>query len=278
MSMHMFAGMDSDTISVQGARFFNITGDQHIRYGNTDVLDTLREVIGNVGASYNSSNRHPPPRCDPGSREDVLSIIRQSIDSPTSEDRLVWLHGPPGIGKTAIAQTFAENGAKEGYLATSFFFSRDDPTRNTSRPIFLHIAYGLATSIPYLRSAIRQAIQNNGHIVYASLEEQFQKLILEPCQFLSQFKWNFPWIVVIDGLDECTDSVERQRILNIILNACVHSDIRLRFLVCGRLEQDIGEVLNTDAFSPFVARISLGNYSITTSDQAGQDSSTAQAQ
>ncbi|EEB99981.1 hypothetical protein MPER_00190, partial [Moniliophthora perniciosa FA553] len=83
-------------------------------------------------------------------------------------------------GKSAIAQTVAEMGQQEGYLISSFFFSRSDTRRNTPKCLFLTIAYGLASSIPELQKPIGQAIRRNPDILQASLDEQFQTLILEP--------------------------------------------------------------------------------------------------
>ena len=49
------------------------------------------------------------------------------------QHRLLWMWGPAGVGKSAIAKSCAEKAAEEGRLGASFFFSRtqhvDDPKR-----------------------------------------------------------------------------------------------------------------------------------------------------
>ncbi|EEC00077.1 hypothetical protein MPER_00059, partial [Moniliophthora perniciosa FA553] len=127
-------------------------------------------------------------------------------------ERCFWLYGPAGAGKSAIAQTIAEAGQQEGYLVSSFFFSRGDPNRNTAKYLFLSIAYGLAKSIPELQEPIAWAIKKNPALLrQVSLDEQFQKLVVEPCNMLVQLRHRHPWLIVIDGLDECYGSKEQQR-------------------------------------------------------------------
>ncbi|KAF8885711.1 hypothetical protein CPB84DRAFT_1685285 [Gymnopilus junonius] len=40
------------------------------------------------------------------------------VDSPN----IIWLHGPPGVGKMAIVISFAELLSKQNRLTASFFF------------------------------------------------------------------------------------------------------------------------------------------------------------
>ncbi|TFK35769.1 hypothetical protein BDQ12DRAFT_560347, partial [Crucibulum laeve] len=80
------------------------------------------------GTSHDSYERDPAPRCHPETRRDVRSLISQwltatpiSTDNPSS--RILWLHGPAGAGKSAIAQSIAQDCAQTRRLAASFFFS-----------------------------------------------------------------------------------------------------------------------------------------------------------
>ncbi|ESK85364.1 nwd2 [Moniliophthora roreri MCA 2997] len=220
-----------------------------------DPLRDLWDAIKDVGASHNSETRYPPPKCHPDTRQHILEILHRWIYDPSWADRVFWLYGPAGTGKSAIAQTIAETGQREGFLVSSFFFSRGDPKRNNARPLFLTIAHALATSIPELRLPIEEALRGNPTILQASLEEQYEKLIVEPCKVLTELN-RFPWVVIIDGLDECNGSREQQRILSIL--ATIFSEhIRIRFLVCSRPEPPIREVFDTDVFRPYLRRVAL---------------------
>ncbi|KAI3596596.1 nwd2 [Moniliophthora roreri] len=146
-------------------------------------------------------------------------------------------------------------GQREDFLITSFFFSREDVKRNTARSLFLSIAFGLATSIPELQEPIREALRKNPTLLQASIEEQFQKLVVEPLSLLESSD-SHPWLLVIDGLNECDNVPNQQRILS-ILSTAFPKQLPLRFLVCSRPEPPIREKFNTESFRPYLCRVAL---------------------
>ncbi|KAK7037291.1 hypothetical protein VNI00_011282 [Paramarasmius palmivorus] len=233
---------NSRNFHISGGHFSNVAGNVY----HVDPLYRLWDSIRDVGAAHNSETRYPPPQCHPDTRKEVLNIIRTWVHTPSRESGVFWLYGPAGAGKSAIAQTIAERGQQDSSLASSFFFSRGDPRRNSAKYLFLTIAYGLAYSIPELRDLVGQAIDRNPALLQASLEEQFQKLIVEPCRLLDQLR-DYPWLVIIDGLDECAGSREQQRILSIITTA-LSGCIRLRFLICSRPEPPIRIAFSAEEF------------------------------
>ena len=60
---------------------------------------------------------------------------------------IMWVYGPAGAGKSAIAHTIAEM-CEETILLASFFFSRNDPSRNTVKPLIATIAYQIILNFP----------------------------------------------------------------------------------------------------------------------------------
>ena len=72
-----------------------------------------------VEAGYRSGNRE---RCLRGTRGDILLQLEHWLEDKQSQ-RLFWLDGLAGIGKSTIAQTFAEITFGEGRLGASFFCS-----------------------------------------------------------------------------------------------------------------------------------------------------------
>ncbi|ESK90531.1 nwd2 [Moniliophthora roreri MCA 2997] len=235
---------------------FNVAGRDIIQtWYSVDPLQALWYAIKDVGATHNSEIRQPPPKCHPDTRQEVLVVLHDWIYSPWHSEPVFWLYGPAGAGKSAIAQTLAELGQQERYLASSFFFSRLHPRKNNASTLFLSIAYELAASTPELQEPVGQAIKRNPAIIQASLEEQFQKLIVEPCRLLQQLH-SHVWVIIIDGLDECIGSREQKRILAILATA-LPKGIHLRFLVCSRPEPPIREAFDTDAFRPYLRRVAL---------------------
>ncbi|KAK1217368.1 hypothetical protein PQX77_019967 [Marasmius sp. AFHP31] len=195
-----------------------------------------------------------------------------------------WLTGAAGVGKTAIAMSVATDFEKEGALVSSFFF-RSDPKRNNPQALWLTIAHGLISTVPFMRRPIEQRISKDPKILEARLEDQFRELVLNPvlgpsswqtslwafllqilCLMLSSVMlldvvWGLmvtlipdelvqvPDIVIIDGLDECSDEVTQKRILNIIRDAVQQSPhFPLRFLICSRPEAWIKEAFDAERF------------------------------
>ncbi|KAI3609885.1 nwd2 [Moniliophthora roreri] len=248
---------------IKNSHGFRIYGGQlnnagrDINYINVDPLRDLWDAIKDVGATHNSEMRYPPPKCHPGTRQEVLKMIHRWVYSPAWSDRIFWLYGPAGAGKSAIAQTIAELCQKEGSLVSTFFFSRGDPKRNNARSLVLTITHALTTSIPELRPLIEQALRSNPTILQATLEKQFQKLIVEPWRAVDLGKLHdCPWLIIIDGLDECNGHQEQQHIL-FILATILPENILLRVLICSRPEPPIREAFNIDNFRPYLHRVTL---------------------
>ncbi|KAJ7238950.1 hypothetical protein C8J57DRAFT_1373310 [Mycena rebaudengoi] len=106
------------------------------------VLQILHRVAAN-DASHDAGERSPPPQCHPETRTDILAELRDwSLEAgPTS--RILWLHGPAGAGKSAVAQTLCQDLQAEGRLGASFFFKRGDASRGDGMKLFPTIAYHL---------------------------------------------------------------------------------------------------------------------------------------
>ncbi|KAE9404750.1 hypothetical protein BT96DRAFT_955525 [Gymnopus androsaceus JB14] len=175
-----------------------------------------------AGAFYNSEQRFPPPNCHPGTRTQVLEILRSWITDATDSTSIYWLYGAAGVGKSAVAQTISEEFAAS-HLAATFFFARADPSRNKLTSFFITISHQLATSPtlgPLLEYPINLSVRENPNIIHAILEEQFRDLIVLPCNSLTTEQWkSLPRLIVIDGLDECIDIGFQERLLSIIRKA-----------------------------------------------------------
>ncbi|EEB96115.1 hypothetical protein MPER_04805, partial [Moniliophthora perniciosa FA553] len=121
---------------VHGGHFNVVSGDQTNHTYANDPLRTLWKVIEKVGAGHDSEMRYPPPKCHPNTRQKTLTTLHEWVKNKDSAP-VFWLYGPAGAGKSAIAQTFAEHGERDGFLASSFFFSRGNALRNNSARLFL---------------------------------------------------------------------------------------------------------------------------------------------
>ncbi|KAJ3745790.1 hypothetical protein DFH05DRAFT_1052323 [Lentinula detonsa] len=272
---------NAQKFAIHDTSFTNVAGDLnynfHLRHGEEEQEDTpgrgLDILYQNVvaGASHDAEQRFPPPNCYPGTRTQILKILKKWITNDHKSTSIYWIYGAAGVGKSAVAQTISEtfvqrivNGIPEGRLAASFFFSRADLTRNNLSLFFTTIAHQLATSPllgPLLGRYIDIAIRRKRNIVHAALEQQFQELIVNPCAELPPDNWkNLPRLIIIDGLDECVDIASQERLLSIIRQSKTNTDppFPFDFLMCSRPEPRIRNAFSHPDFHSILDCNDLG--------------------
>ncbi|KAM6497640.1 hypothetical protein JOM56_005588 [Amanita muscaria] len=227
-----------------------------------DIL-ILKESVS-FKAIHDSYSQDPTNRVHPGTRQYVLKRIRDWIDTPGAKERILWLYGPVGVGKSAIAQTIARSCAQEA-LAATFFFHRSDPGRNDGNRLCTTLAWQIAFSIPATRNALIHCLFERPDIPMKEIETQFEELIVKPLLGLkmSGVQLSAP-VVIIDGVDECSDDNLQRRFLKIIGNAVKDDRVPLRFLICSRPEARIQEVI--DIFQSLTLPLDLAEL-----DDANQD-------
>ena len=164
-----------------------------------------------MGAAYDSQERHPAPRCLLGTRREVLRKIERWAKAGSEGKSILWLHGPAGAGKSAIAQTVAETRAGRDELAASFFFARTVSSRNSLKHLFPTIAVQIALSAPGKRRKLDNILKNDPWIA----EHAFGSVDLVASLFQqgSALAPSSRFLVVIDGLDECQGPDNQRRIL-----------------------------------------------------------------
>ena len=179
----------------------------------------------------------------------VIAEIMQWTQDIVELEVILWLYGPAGAGKSAIAQTIAELCAKLGLLVASFFFSRASPSRNNEKQLISSIAYQLSLSIPTTRSYIESAVQTDPAIFDKSLDTQIEMLIIRPlenaCAAVSQDvikQW--PRLIIIDGLDECDGPSIQSSIIRLFSIALRRIPVPFILLVASRPEPQIRNTFN----------------------------------
>ncbi|PPR07999.1 hypothetical protein CVT24_003746, partial [Panaeolus cyanescens] len=175
-------------------------------------------------AFHNSIQRCDPPKCHPGTREAIQRKILDFSNDPSKFSAvMMWLYGPAGAGKSAIAQTVAETLFKKQMLAASFFFSQTskDGHRHHEQRLIATIAYQIIQTAPLVRPHVERKIESDPAIFDMSLEDQLKSLILRPFRKLRSEQQaeavnQLPRTIIIDGLDECSDSAAQGRVLNVL--------------------------------------------------------------
>ncbi|KAF9440589.1 hypothetical protein P691DRAFT_780046 [Macrolepiota fuliginosa MF-IS2] len=133
-----------------GAHHFTIdqmTAIDNLTVDNTSVNSIVIEQLiekGKPAAIHDSAARAYPPRCHPDTRKKLKSRLSRWGVGDGSNERMFWVLGPTAIGKSAIAQTIAEEFNVEGRLCATFFFSRPNQVDNPDW-VIPTLVYQLAT-------------------------------------------------------------------------------------------------------------------------------------
>ena len=222
-------------------------------------LHTLRQGIS-LGAIHNSAERYPPPNCHPDTRKAVRQIILDWIHSECSASSFLWLYGSAGAGKTAILQAIAEflsSPSESGRnFAASFFFTRGKEGRDKGHFLFSTIAYQLALKVPGLRQHVNHIMEFDPTLHTKSMDVQLQSLIIDAFQHLSTLPQR-PYLIIIDGLDECHDKATQQSILQLLCKTITVHKLPLRFLIGSRPESHIRDCFDQESLYTVTRRVIL---------------------
>ncbi|KAK7033625.1 hypothetical protein VNI00_012624 [Paramarasmius palmivorus] len=220
----------------------------------TEALRTLAQNAA-PNACYDSEQRFPPPNCHEGTRHQILQKLSSRIEDKSKASSVLWLHGSAGVGKSAIAQHLAEKYARNGRLAAAFFFSRSDSSRDKIRPLAASIAYQFCKPRSPFRTtlgpAIIDEIRSDPNIFHASCEKQVERLIIKASSHVDPAEQeNPPNVIIIDGLDECIDRAEQERVLAIIRALISRSSSYFSWIIllCSRPEPQIRYGFNHQGF------------------------------
>jgi hypothetical protein len=200
-----------------------------------------------IEADYRCGNREG---CLGGTRGDVLQQLDDWLEDVQGQ-RVFWLHGLAGTGKSTIAQTFAEITFSEGKLGASFFCSRSSEDRSNLLAIFPTLAFQLAYQYPLFREELLQVLRANPGIGRQSLCSQLEKVIIGP------FKASrILTLIIIDALDECRDEEPASAILS-MLSRYVDQIPHIKFLITGRPEPRIRSGFRLKSLVPITEVLKL---------------------
>ncbi|KAG2049830.1 hypothetical protein BDR06DRAFT_685210 [Suillus hirtellus] len=218
------------------------------------------------GAEYDSRERQPHPKCLQGTRVSLLDQIHRLLDS-REQNRLIWLHGMAGVGKSAIAFSIAERMralrvqeqvVSEKRLLGSFFFSRKHGKRCTTGYFFATLAYQLAINFPNIREDVNKAIRDNPALLDPdkSLRDQMEELFLQP---LRRLRYRLcqcsPSVFVVDALDECI-ATEVADLISLLGQALREPGLPvIHILFTSRSEEHIHKAIQNEDMHALVCEI-----------------------
>ncbi|KAJ2922564.1 hypothetical protein H1R20_g14530, partial [Candolleomyces eurysporus] len=206
-------------------------------------MDGWDLLVKNVAPNARYNSDVGAPACDKGTRVEAIEEITTWIKDRGDPRPVLCLTGAAGAGKSALQQTIAGICAKEKILGCSFSFSANDPTRNTVKALVPTMAYQLASTDENLRKRIETLVGDDPLVFYQSLETQMTRLIAKPFEHLKGRGINLPYVILIDGLDECGDEGPQKKILGAIHQCLLVNNLPFRILVASRPELAIRTAL-----------------------------------
>ena len=150
------------------------------------------------------------------------------VDDPANEAQIMWMFGPAGAGKSAIAQSIAEMCFEQEKLVASFFFSRNASGRNNETRFISTLVYQLVLAISEIQDSVNKALEDDRLLFSRSLHVQAQKLIIKPLNDLlltsnseNGFQNTRPRLIIVDGLDECGKVKNQRHVLDVLIPSIV---------------------------------------------------------
>jgi WD40 repeat protein len=208
------------------------------------LLGTMHHT---VEADHRCGNRQG---CLGGTRGDILQQLDDWLED-TQGQRVFWLNGLAGTGKSTITQTFAEITFAEGKLGASFFCSRGFKDRSDLQAIFPTLAFQLAYQYPLFREELLKVLRANPGIGCQSLCSQLEKVIVGPFKATQ-----ISTLIIIDALDECRDEEPASAILS-MLSRYVGQMPNIKFFITGRPEPRIRSGFRLKSLVPITEVLKL---------------------
>lgn len=174
-----------------------------------------------------------------GTRVKILAALEHWASNDDLQ-KVYWLAGMAGTGKSTISQTLCEILDGKNMLGASFFCSRTSEKTNNARFIVPAIAHALSKASPSIQSEVVKAIENDPTLAeptYSNLDYQFEKLINHPIKTSVDRDVKTYKVVVIDAVDECNDLQVVSSLIRLILKSA--SKIPLKIFIASRDERQI---------------------------------------
>lgn len=203
----------------------------HLQEANLERLNPAKLACHNSKLSTEIHRR----MCTENTRGTVLSSLDSWSDDSDAE-KIYWMNGMAGTGKTTIACTLATTLESRGQLAASFFCTHISQECRDANRIIPTIAYQLARHSTPFQSALCDALDNRPDLASLNPSTQFKWLLVEPLQSVHG-KLAKNLIVVIDALDECDNTCVVELILDMLFQSASH--LPLKFFITSRPEPTI---------------------------------------
>ena len=150
------------------------------------------------GATLFSVEYDKHKACLAGTRTELLNDIEQWIHSEGECERILWLAGPAGTGKSSVANSVAQKMDSLGRLAASFRFDRGQAER-TPGMLIGNLCRQMARFHNSIKGSMLAAVERYGPGGSMPCASQAAKLFVDP---ILDANIVGPILIVIDAIDE----------------------------------------------------------------------------
>lgn len=187
----------------------------------------------------------------------IIDWIEESVPA---HRRILWMYGPAGAGKSALAHTICEELKKShpNVYGGSFFFSSGTSDRGNAYQLFATLSYQLAIQFSPIRDEINNVLSHDPSLPTKSMEIQLFSLIVQPLLCCRKILSQIP-VLIIDGLDECADdegTVQRD-IVTLIAKSILEHELPLRCMIASRPEYWIRDAFRASPLPSITLSLSL---------------------
>ncbi|QRV96976.1 WD repeat-containing protein [Ceratobasidium sp. AG-Ba] len=199
-------------------------------------LDKLNPAHPAWYSSAESKNLYRD-ECTPETRVEALERFQVWRDDEDGE-KIYWLNGMAGTGKTTLSYTLCKTLEERNRLAANFFCSRQLTDCRDVNRIIPTIAYQLAKFSYPFRYALSHALHKDPDLAKRRISEQYKKLMLEP---LLEVTTSLPrdLVIIIEALDEIEEDKTMGELLDILFKYA--PQLPIRFFLTSRPEPIIRE-------------------------------------
>ncbi|KXN89528.1 hypothetical protein AN958_05554, partial [Leucoagaricus sp. SymC.cos] len=201
-----------------------------------------------------------PPQCLLGTYEDYIRDITDwgAGTCKGHPQHLMWMHGPAGVGKSALTQSCAEIFAKRKTLVAAVFISQLNQKSNQNH-ILSSIAYQVATKVDPFANILDHHIQKDPTLLTKALSEQFHQLLVDPLEELqiSGFNIDKGHIIILDSLDECADLEVQTELIEVIATSVCQQTMPFCWVLFSCSEHYIVNHLRSAHISPLSFHVEL---------------------
>ncbi|KAG8751753.1 hypothetical protein FRC14_007632 [Serendipita sp. 396] len=197
---------------------------------NEAVKDEMRKKLsGRIinGSAYSSTE---VGGCAAGTRETILSKLIDWAHG-TTQQKVCWMTGMAGTGKTTIAYTLCERLEADGILGASFFCSTTEDETHNIRHLLPTLAYALGASSQKMADALLGALKDKD-VADMNLKDTFTTLISTPASIDTSPFHGETRVIVLDGFDQVKDRDRVEGILSLILEHA--GAVALKFFISSR--------------------------------------------